>query len=152
MKSRSKKPKTKPRLYFWKENLSSNIVPCTIPILPMISSFCCFAWICKINCQGFAYVGTGKDDGAHYYGPFAQAGMLRSTLLEMRKKFGILLSDANPVDLGGGRYKLYDDARAEIFAGHNETTVEEYGESWVQNACSFMEGRAKSWLSELRRK
>ena len=27
-----------------------------------------------------------KEDGAHYYGPFAQAGMLRSTLAEMRKK------------------------------------------------------------------
>ena len=40
-----------------------------------------------------------KDDGAHYYGPFAQSGMLRSTLSEMRKKFGILLSDARPVEL-----------------------------------------------------
>jgi len=90
-----------------------------------------------------------KEDGAHYYGPFAQAGMLRSTLSEMRKKFGILLSDANPVKLGDGRYKLYDDARAEIFAGHNETTVEEYGKR-VEEACAFLEGRAKSWLSELR--
>ena len=26
-----------------------------------------------------------KNDGAHYYGPFAQAGLLRSTLSEMRK-------------------------------------------------------------------
>ncbi len=60
-----------------------------------------------------------KEDGAHYYGPFAQAGMLRSTLAEMRKKFGILLADAKPVRLGNGRYRLYDDARAEIFAGHN---------------------------------
>jgi len=90
-----------------------------------------------------------KEDGAHYYGPFAQAGMLRSTLSEMRKKFGILLSDANPVKLGDGRYKLYDDARAEIFAGHNETTVEEYGKR-VEEACAFLEGQAKSWLSELR--
>ncbi len=90
-----------------------------------------------------------KEDGAHYYGPFAQAGMLRSTLSEMRKKFGILLSDANPVKQADGRYKLYDDARAEIFAGHNETTVEEYGQR-VEDACSFLEGRAKSWLAELR--
>ena len=28
-----------------------------------------------------------REDGAHYYGPFAQSGMLRSTLSEMRKKF-----------------------------------------------------------------
>ena len=90
-----------------------------------------------------------KEDGAHYYGPFAQAGMLRSTLAEMRKKFGILLADAKPVRLGNGRYRLYDDARAEIFAGHNEPTLEEY-RMRVEEACSFLEGRAKSWLAELR--
>ena len=92
-----------------------------------------------------------KEDGAHYYGPFAQAGMLRSTLSEMRKKFGILLSDGKPVKLKDGRFKLYDDARAEIFAGHNETSKEEYAKR-VEEACSFLEGRAKSWLAELRRK
>ena len=90
-----------------------------------------------------------KEDGAHYYGPFAQAGMLRSTLSEMRKKFGILLADAKPIKLQEGRYKLYDDARAEIFAGHNETTVDDYSKR-VEEACSFLEGRAKSWLAELR--
>ena len=67
-----------------------------------------------------------KEDGSHYYGPFAQAGFLRSTLSEMRKKFGILLSDAKPVKLSDGRYRMYDDVRAEIFAGHNETSKEEY--------------------------
>lgn len=90
-----------------------------------------------------------KNDGAHYYGPFAQAGFLRSTLSEMRKKFGILLSDAKPVRLKGGRVRLYDDARAEIFAGHNETTVEEY-RSRVDEACFFLEGKAKSWLKEIK--
>ena len=92
-----------------------------------------------------------KEDGAHYFGPFAQAGFLRSTLSEMRKKFGILLSDARPEKLEDGRYRLYDDARAEIFAGHNETTLEEYKER-VEEACSFLEGKAKSWLAELREK
>ena len=92
-----------------------------------------------------------KEDGAHYYGPFAQAGFLRSTLSEMRKKFGILLSDANPQKLKNGKYLLYDDARAEIFAGHNETTKEEYSIR-VEEACSFLEGKAKNWLDELREK
>ena len=58
-----------------------------------------------------------KEDGAHYYGPFAQAGFLRSTLSEMRKKF----------------------------------TCAEYNER-VAAACSFLEGKAKSWLAELREK
>ena len=92
-----------------------------------------------------------KEDGSYYYGPFAQAGFLRSTLSEMRKKFGILLSDANPVRLPDGRYRLYDDARAEIFSGHNETTQKEYRER-VEEACMFLEGKAKSWLVELREK
>ena len=41
-----------------------------------------------------------------YYGPFAQAGLLRSTLSEMRKKFGILLNDAKPVNIGKRRWRL----------------------------------------------
>ena len=90
-----------------------------------------------------------REDGAHYYGPFAQSGMLRSTLSEMRKKFGILLSDAKPIKLESGKYQLYDDARAEIFSGHNETTVEEYADR-VRKACEFLEGRVKDWLKELR--
>ena len=83
-----------------------------------------------------------KEDGAHYYGPFAQAGFLRSTLSEMRKKFGILLSDANPQKLKNGKYLLYDDARAEIFAGHNETTKEEYTIR-VERHAPFWKGRRK---------
>ncbi len=90
-----------------------------------------------------------KNDGAHYYGPFAQAGLLRSTLSEMRKKFGILLHDAKPEKMENGKWRLYDDARAEIFAGHNETSAEEY-EKRVEDACAFLEGRAKDWLDELR--
>ena len=90
-----------------------------------------------------------KSERAVYYGPFPQAGLLRSTLSEMRKKFGILLTDSNPVKLPDGRYKLYDDARAEIFAGHNETTPQEYRER-VEEACSFLEGKAKDWLNELK--
>ena len=105
-------------------------------------------WTCRTICPSFGFA-EQKEDGAHYYGPFAQAGMLRSTLAEMRKKFGILLADAKPVRLGNGRYRLYDDARAEIFAGHNEPTLEEY-HIRVEEACSFLEGRAKSWLAELR--
>jgi excinuclease ABC subunit C len=90
-----------------------------------------------------------KGDGALYYGPFAQSGFLRSTLSEMRKKFGILLADAKPIRLDSGRVKLYDDARAEIFSSQNETTVEEYRER-VEQACAFLEGKAKGWLKELR--
>ena len=90
-----------------------------------------------------------KNDGAHYYGPFAQAGMLRSTLSEMRKKFGILLNDAKPTKLREGIWRSHDDARAEIFAGHNETTEKNTEGVWMKQP-RFLEGRAKDWLKELR--
>jgi excinuclease ABC subunit C len=67
----------------------------------------------------------------------------------MRKRFGILLADAKPEVLTGDRVRLYHDARAEIFAGHNETTLDEYRER-VDRACSFLEGRTKELLKELR--
>ncbi|MBO94437.1 MAG: excinuclease ABC subunit C [Opitutales bacterium] len=89
-----------------------------------------------------------RNDGGRYFGPFAHAGMLRSTLLEMRKRFGILLAEARPRKLPDGRYRLYDDARAEIFVGHNETTPEEYRER-VEQACEFLDGKAREWLREL---
>ena len=89
-----------------------------------------------------------KDDGGRYFGPFAHSGMLRETLLEMRKRFGILLHDAQPRKLSDERFRLYDDARAEIFAGHNEVTSEEYRER-VEEACQFLDGKAREWLKDL---
>ncbi len=89
-----------------------------------------------------------KNDRGRYFGPFAHAGMLRETLLEMRKRFGILLHDACPRKLSDGRFCLYDDARAEIFAGHNEVTTDEYRER-VEEACQFLDGKAREWLKEL---
>jgi excinuclease ABC subunit C len=66
----------------------------------------------------------------------------------MRKKFGILLHDAKPEKIGDDKWRLYDDARAEIFAGHNETTKEEYAKR-VEEACEFLEGRAKGLVGRV---
>lgn len=89
------------------------------------------------------------DSGSRYYGPFAHSGHLRKTLAELRREFGILLSDAKPVDLGDGRWRLYDDARQEIYEHANEITEEEYKER-LDAACEFLEGKARQWLSELK--
>ena len=35
-----------------------------------------------------------KEDRSRYFGPFAHSGLLRKTLAQMRRQFGILLSDA----------------------------------------------------------
>jgi excinuclease ABC subunit C len=89
------------------------------------------------------------DSSSRYYGPFAHSGHLRKTLAELRRRFGILLSDASPVPLKDGRWRLYDDARAEIYEHANEITTEAYAER-LEAACQFLEGKAREWLAELK--
>jgi len=89
------------------------------------------------------------DSNSRYYGPFAHSSHLRKTLTELRRRFGILLSDASPVELPDGRWRLYDDARAEIYEHDNEITAEQYTER-LGAACEFLEGKAREWLSELK--
>lgn len=90
-----------------------------------------------------------KDDGSRYFGPFAHSGLLRKTLNEMRRKFGILLTDAKPKELEAGTWQLYDDARAEIY-GHANCIDELTYRQRVDDACVFLEGKTKAWLSELK--
>ena len=90
-----------------------------------------------------------KDEQSWYFGPFAHAGLLRRTLAEMRREFGILLGDAKPVRQGDGRWLLYDDMRSEIYGHANQVSGEEYRER-VERACVFLEGKSRKWLSELR--
>jgi excinuclease ABC subunit C len=89
------------------------------------------------------------DSNSRYYGPFAHSGQLRKTLAELRRKFGILLSDAKPVQLANGRWRLYDDARAEIYQHSNEIGEDEY-QTRLQLACDFLDGKARDWLDELK--
>lgn len=88
------------------------------------------------------------DSHSRYYGPFAHAGHLRKTLAELRRKFGILLSDAKPTDLGNSRWRLYDDARQDIYTQANEVTEKAYRER-MDAACAFLDGKAKEWLDDL---
>jgi len=90
-----------------------------------------------------------KDDRARYFGPFAHSSLLRRTLAEMRRQFGILLGDTRPVPTGAGTYRLYDDVRAEIYGHANEVTAAEY-RGRVEQACAFLEGKSREWLETLR--
>jgi len=89
------------------------------------------------------------DSNSRYFGPFAHSGHLRKTLAELRRRFGILLSDGTPVEQPDGRWRLYDDARAEIYQNPNELTTEEYALR-LDAACEFLEGKAREWLAELK--
>lgn len=88
------------------------------------------------------------DSHSRHFGPFAHTGHLRKTLHELRRKFGILLSDAKPIQLSDTNWRLYDDARAEIYEHPNEVTQAEY-HTRMEAACTFLEGKAKEWLQEL---
>jgi excinuclease ABC subunit C len=90
-----------------------------------------------------------KDDRSRYFGPFAHSGLLRRTLASMRKQFGVLLGDTRPVQLPDGRWRLYDDVRAELYGWPNEVAAEEY-RGRVARACEFLDGKSREWLRELR--
>lgn len=97
----------------------------------------------------FALARFKKEDGARYFGPFAHANHIRKTLAEMRRRFGILLGDANPKRLEDDRFRLYEDVRAEIYGHPNVVSVVEYQER-VESACEFLEGKSREWLQELK--
>ncbi len=90
-----------------------------------------------------------NDERSLYFGPFAHSGLLRKTLHEMRRKFGILLGDSNPKRLEDGRWQLYDDVRGEIY-GHTNIVDETAYRKRVEEACVFLEGKSREWLKEIR--
>lgn len=96
----------------------------------------------------FRLVRNRKDDGARYFGPFARSGLLRKTLAQMRKKFGILLGDSHPVPNGDGTFRLYDDIRQEIYGHSNHVSPDDYRRR-VDAACAFLEGKTREWIAEL---
>ncbi|HEX2860048.1 MAG TPA: excinuclease ABC subunit UvrC [Lacunisphaera sp.] len=97
----------------------------------------------------FALTRFRKDDRSRYFGPFAHSGLLRRTLASMRKQFGVLLGDAQPARLPDGRWRLYDDVRAELYGWPNEVSAADYQER-VARACAFLDGKSREWLRELR--
>ena len=90
-----------------------------------------------------------KDDRSRYFGPFAHSGLLRKTLAQMRRQFGILLGDATPQKQPDGTWKLYDDVRQEIYAGSNIVSADAYRQR-IEDAAAFLEGKSREWLESLR--
>ena len=90
-----------------------------------------------------------KDDRSRYFGPFAHSSLLRKTLAQMRRQFGILLGDAQPQKLTDGTWQLYDDVRRELYGFPNAVTTGDYRRR-VDAACDFLEGKSHEWLETLR--
>jgi excinuclease ABC subunit C len=99
----------------------------------------------------FRLVRNRTDERSLYFGPFVHATEVRKILLLMRKKFGILLSDARPQDNHDGKWALYTDMRAELYPHPNCVTSDEYLKR-VHSAIAFLQGKTGEWVSELREK
>lgn len=89
------------------------------------------------------------DERSRYFGPFAHSGLLRKTLAQMRRKFGILLADAAPKRQPDGTWQLYDDVRRDLYGFSNAVRPEDYRRR-VEEACSFLEGKSREWLESLK--
>ena len=90
-----------------------------------------------------------KEDRSRYFGPFAHSGLLRKTLNQMRRQFGILLADGTPEKLPDGTWRLYDDVRSELYGADTIVTAEAYLRR-AEAACTFLEGKSQEWLESLR--
>jgi len=90
-----------------------------------------------------------KDDRSRYFGPFVHSSLLRKTLAQMRRRFGVLLGDGQPHLQEDGTWQLYDDVRSELYGFPNTVTAADY-RLRVGEACAFLEGKSREWLSSLR--
>ena len=89
-----------------------------------------------------------KDDGCRYFGPFAHAGALRSTLSWMRKRFGIRsCRTPEPGELDYRRCldHIIKNCSAPCI---RKVSLEEYRQRVLQ-ACEFLEGESRELLDQL---
>src|ERR1700732_2111351 len=89
-----------------------------------------------------------KDDGCRYFGPFAHAGALRSTLKWMKKRFGI--RSCRTPEPGEADYRRCMDHIIKNCSAPciRRVTLEEY-KVRVLEACEFLEGQSQEMLKQL---
>lgn len=96
----------------------------------------------------FALTRLRKEDGARYFGPFAQAGALRVTLNAMRKKFG--LRSCRPTEPGERDFKHCLDHIIKNCSAPcvQKISRENYMASVVQ-ACDFLDGQSREMVHQV---
>src|SRR6201985_3955423 len=89
-----------------------------------------------------------KDDGCRYFGPFAHAGALRSTLSWMRKRFGI--RSCRAPEPGEQDYRRCLDHIIKNCSAPciRKVSLEEYHQR-VLEACEFLDGESRELLEQL---
>ncbi len=91
------------------------------------------------------------DEKSKYFGPFVHGRHIRKALAELKRQYGILLTDApEPSTLPDrpGWFQIYKDVRSEIYGHPNELTIDHYKKR-VDDACLFLEGKQREWLADL---
>jgi excinuclease ABC subunit C len=91
-----------------------------------------------------------KDDGCRYFGPFAHAGALRSTLRWMRKRFGI--RSCRVPEPGEADYRRCLDHIIKNCSAPciRRVSLEEY-KLRVLQACEFLDGQSQEMLKQIER-
>jgi len=96
----------------------------------------------------FALTRLRKEDGARYFGPFANSGALRSTMNTMRKKFG--LRSCRAAEPGEKDFKhcldhVIKNCSAPCVA---KVTRDGYLDR-VRAACEFLDGQSREWVNQV---
>ena len=89
-----------------------------------------------------------KDDGCRYFGPFAHAGALRTTLKWMRKRFGIRacrVLEPGLADYNRCMDHIIKNCSAPCI---RRVTLDEY-KGRVLEACEFLEGQSQEMLKQI---
>ena len=96
----------------------------------------------------FTFTRLKKDDGARYFGPFANSGALRSTLVLARRQFN--LRGCRVFTPGAADYKhcLYAHLKYCTAPCVGNVTREQYLEQ-VLAACDFLEGQCREMQPQL---
>jgi excinuclease ABC subunit C len=96
----------------------------------------------------FSFSRIKQDDGARYFGPFPNAGALRSTLTLMRRQFN--LRGCRPLTPTEADYKhcLYGHLKFCTAPCVGNVTLEQYKEQ-VRAACEFLSGQCEEMETHL---
>jgi excinuclease ABC subunit C len=96
----------------------------------------------------FQFARLKKEDGYRYFGPFAHAGALRTTLKWMKKRFGI--RSCRVFEPGESDYKRCMDHIIKNCSAPciRRVTLEDY-KARVLEACEFLEGQSQEMLKQI---
>ncbi|MFZ4774075.1 MAG: excinuclease ABC subunit UvrC [Terrimicrobiaceae bacterium] len=96
----------------------------------------------------FSLTRLRKEDGARYFGPFAHAGPLRSTLNTMRKKFG--LRSCRPAIPDEKDFKHCLDHVIKNCSAPCVAKISREGYmARVEAACDFLDGQSREWIGQV---